>query len=902
MKIAARASWWRVRGRRWLAGWVAGIARRPLLVVLITLVACVVGGLHTISVLTINTSTLDMLADDLPFRRNFDALDAAFPQDYRTILVVVESDAPGASARRARNIASALAAGAPHVRSVFYPEADPFFSRNGLLYLSAGELQDLVDRLATAQPMLAALARDPSLTGLAGVLRLALANLAGAAEAGADAALATALTSVAETIESVTAGRPQPLQWRRLMAGAAASLTNENRQIIVVEPVLDFAALAPAEGAVASIRSVVAATAAVDETAARVRVRLTGELLMLADELTSVRQNIGVVGLVSFVLVLALLIAGLRSTRLFIAVVLTLIAGLILTAWFAAVAIGQLNLISVTFAVLFIGLSVDFGIHYALRVQELNDRGVGIGLAQREAAAGVGGGLVLSAAVAAVGFLAFLPTAYRGLAELGVIAAAGMAIAAFLNLSLLPALITLMPPARLSRPRAQGRLAAAIAALTEQHPRRVLAGASVLALACLAAVPRVWFDDSAFALRDPASESVATMLDLLNDTRVDPFRAMVLAPDEASAEVLADRLRPLPSVREVLTLSDFVPSDQAAKLSILEQAALLMTAVTAAPAPPAPPPPEALRASLEELAAAARAAAVADARTPISAAAGRLVAAIAAGEWSKDAITKLDRSLVAVFPSALADLTQALSAAPFTADDLPSVLLERRRTADNRILVEVFARDDQRLQANRRRFAADVQSVAPDASGESIVVTEAGYAVLRAFEQAGTLAGVVIIALLLPVFRSVRATVVVFSPLLLAAGLTVATGVVLGQPFNFANVIVLPLLFGLGVAGGIHMVLRGQEERTLALLETSTPRAVLYSALTTIGSFGSLALSSHPGMRSMGVLLTVALIWTTVCTVFVLPALRLSLLPPSLLAKSRPVRQQVDAATGKRRV
>ena len=883
MRTAAHVGSWRGRGRRWLAGWVASIARWPRLVVLIILAGCVVGALHTASVLTINTSTLDMLADDLPFRRNFDALDAAFPQDYRTILVVVESDVPGAAARRAARIATALAAGAPHVRSVFYPEADPFFSRNGLLYLSAGELQELVDRLAAAQPMLAALAREPSLAGVAGVLRLALANVAGTAEAGADAALATALTSVAATIESVARGRPEPLQWRRLMAGAAAALTDENRQIIVVEPLLDFSALAPAENAVASIRSVVAATAAADDPAALVRVRLTGELLMLADELTSVQQNIGVVGLVSFALVLVLLIAGLRSWRLFFAVVLTLIAGLILTAWFAAVTLGQLNLISVTFAVLFIGLSVDFGIHYGLRVQELNDRGVGIGLAQREAAAGVGGGLVLSAAVAAVGFLAFLPTAYRGLAELGMIAAAGMAIAAFLNLSFLPALITLMPLERRVRPRAPGRLAAAIAVLTDRHPGRVMAAASVLAVACLAAVPRAWFDDSAFALRDPASESVATLMDLLDDRRVDPFRAMVLAPDEGSAEALASRLRALPSVREVLMLSDFVPAAQAEKLAILDQAALLMTAVTAAPAPMASPPPLDLRAHLMDLTAAARAAAV-EVRTPVSAAAGRLVAAIAGQAWSDTAIAALDRSLVGDFPSALVDLTQALSAAPFTADDLPAALLDRRRTADGRILVEVFARDDQRLQANRRRFAADVQSVAPDASGESIVVTEAGYAVLRSFLQAGALAGVVIFALLIAVFRSVRATGVVFSPLLLAAGLTVATGVVIGQPFNFANVIVLPLLFGLGVAGGLHMVLRGQEERAVTLLETSTPRAVFYSALTTIGSFGSLALSSHPGMRSMGVLLTVALIWTTVCTVFVLPALRLWLLPPSLLA------------------
>lgn len=857
-------------------------SRWPSLVVGLTLIACAAGAIHTGAVLTINTSTLDMLAEDLPFRRNFEALDAAFPQDYRTILVVVESDEPGAAAERATRIATALAAGAPHVRAVFYPEADPFFRRNGLLYLAVADLQQLVDRLAAAQPMLAALAGEPSLIGLAQVLRLALANLPQAAAADTNEPLAAALSSVAATIESAARAKPQPLQWRNLMAGPSASPTESRRQILVVEPVLDFSALAPAEGAVASIKRVVARTAGADDAAAgAVRVRLTGELLMLDDELKSVEQNIGLVGLVSFMLVLAILVVGLRSRHLFVAVTLTLVAGLILTAWFAAVAIGQLNLISVTFAVLFIGLSVDFGIHYALRAQELYESRFGIGLALREAAASVGGGVVLSAVVAAVGFLAFLPTAYKGLSELGVIAAAGMAIAAFLNLTLLPALIILSPPRPGRRPHQPGRLGQAIDALIERHPRWLIAGTMALAIGSLAAVPSLRFDDSAFALRDPKSESVATMLDLLDDVRVDPFRAMVLAQDDAAAEALAAQLKALPTVRDVLTLHDFVPSQQAEKLAILDQAALLMTAVTERRQPAVPPSPDALRASLLDLGAAARRAAseMAD-RSPVAGAATRLAAAVDLGPWSEQAVAELNRALVGDFPAALADLSEALEAAPFTAADLPVALLERRRTADGRVLVEVFAAADQRLQANRRHFAAEVQSVAPEASGESIIVTEAGYAVLQAFVQAGALAGAVIIGLVLAVFRSVRATVVVFSPLVLATGLTIASGVLIRQPFNFANVIVLPLLFGLGVAGGLHMVLRGREERALSLLETSTPRAVLYSALTTIGSFGSLALSSHPGMRSMGILLTIALVWTTVCTVVILPPTRRLLLKP----------------------
>jgi hypothetical protein len=848
-----------------LAGWVRRVRRRPAAVVVAAVVLAVIGTVQTARALRIDTSTLDMLSEDLPFRQNFEALDEAFPQDYRTILVVVDSSAAGRAARAAEALANRLAADSPHARSVFYPDADPFFRRNGLLYLSVDALQDLADRLAAAQPLLAALAADPSLRGLASVLTLALEQTPPGA---LPPEFEDALARTAETVETVAAARPEPLAWRQMLGGGQPAAGDERRKVIVVEPVLDFASLAPAAPAIAEIRRAIAETGA---DAGDVRVRLTGELLMLQDELASVEDNIGLVAALSFVLVLLLLVPGLRSWRLFFATTTTLVIGLILTAWFAATAFGALNLISVTFAVLFIGLGIDFGIHYALRVQEFVDRGVGPGLALEEAAAGAGPGLILSAVAAASGFLAFLPTAYKGLAELGAIAAVGMLIAVFLNLTLLPALLALIPPGR----RAGGVGRAGSAALRRApavHPRLTVTVAAVLALLALITLPRARFDDSAFALRDPRSESVSTILDLLDDVRVDPFRAMVLAPDAESGETLARRLEALPEVREVVTLGDLVPDRQAEKLAIIDQIALYLGPVLLPQSPPPAATIDDLRAALVRLATAA------EARAGDSTAAARLAAAIDRGQWSDEALRALDRALVGDIDVVLDDLDTALRAEPFAVDDLPPALLERRRTADGRVLVEIFANEDQRRQEHRRRFAAAVQSVAPDASGESIVVTEAGRAVVGSFYEAGLYAAVMIAGLLFGVLRNARDAFLVAVPLMLASLLTVATGVVIGVPFNFANVIVLPLLFGLGVAGGIHMVLRARGPGAAAPEPTSTPRAVLFSALTTIGSFGSLAVSTHPGMASMGILLTIALVWTTLTTLVVLPALRATLL------------------------
>jgi predicted RND superfamily exporter protein len=172
------------------------------------------------------------------------------------------------------------------------------------------------------------------------------------------------------------------------------------------------------------------------------------------------------------------------------------------------------------------------------------------------------------------------------------------------------------------------------------------------------------------------------------------------------------------------------------------------------------------------------------------------------------------------------------------------------------------------------RFVDAVRGVDANATGSSVVILEAGNTVVGAFWQAGALSIGLIVLLLIIVLKRFVDAVLVFVPLALAALLTVAASVALNLPFNFANVIVLPLLFGLGVAGGIHLIVRARQEQGGGqVLETSTPRAVLFSALTTIGSFGSIALSSHPGTSSMGVLLTIAITLSLGCTLVVLPAL-----------------------------
>jgi hypothetical protein len=237
-------------------------------------------------------------------------------------------------------------------------------------------------------------------------------------------------------------------------------------------------------------------------------------------------------------------------------------------------------------------------------------------------------------------------------------------------------------------------------------------------------------------------------------------------------------------------------------------------------------------------------------------------------------LRELQKRLLASLPARLESLRDSLDPQPVTLKNLPRAIVDRQLAADGRARLTVYPKENLRDPAAIKRFVASVRSVAPDATGAPVIIYEAGRAVIRAFIEAGVISVVCISILLIVLMRRLHEVLLVFAPLALAALMTVAASVVLDLPFNFANVIVLPLLFGLGVAGNIHIVMRERDETGAeGVLSTSTPRAVVFSALTTIGSFGSIALSSHPGTASMGILLTISITLTLATALIVLPGL-----------------------------
>ena len=859
-----------------LAAWVAGVDRRPWAAIVATLLVAVAGAVYAAGHLGIQGDTDSLFSPELPFKRAEKRFYSSFPSQFETMFIVIDAVTPERAGEAAASLAERLRAQPDEFNMVFLPGGGEFFERNAFLYLDTAELEDLADRLAEAQPYLAELSRDGSLRGLASIL----ARGARAVRDGdvAPERLSSIYQHTAEALDARGQGLPYHLSWAEVLA-AREFEGDPRRRVMLVQPTLHVEEIQPAK------RAIQAAQRSVRELglseAGGVRVRITGDVALSYEEMEVVKRQATTAGIASFLLVGVILGAALRSFWLVFATLFTLVVGLVLTAAFTAVAIGHFNMISAAFAVLFIGLGVDFGIHVCTRYREL----LGEGNDHRESLQGtarlVGSSLVLCAVTTAIGFFAFVPTQFVGVAELGLISGAGMLISLFVMLTLLPALLSVLPTPRVGRRFGGASWGGELIELPVRHPRVVRWTALVLGLSAALLLPRARFDNNPINVRDPSSESVKTFVELLEKGASSPWSLNLLAEDSEQARQLAARLRDLPHVDRVVTLADFVPEDQEEKLDIIEEVALFLGPV-AAPGgrEPRPTPVESIE-SLQHLESELSRLTVADlpvefrvAVVTLRSSLERYLARIAEGD-SEGSLRALEASLLGTLPEQLRVLNAALGARRVTLENLPDALVDQMVGQDGKVRVQVFPTADLTDHSALAAFVDAVRKIDPKAAGSASEIIGAGRTVVDALQQALLSAFVAVTLLVFALWRRLTDTALVLIPLTLATAFTVATAVLLAIPFNYADVIVLPLLLGIGVDSGIHLVHRARVsgDASINLLGTSTARAVAYSSLTTIASFGTMGLATHRGLATLGQLLTIGVGFTLLCNLVVLPAL-----------------------------
>src|SRR4051794_2321730 len=515
--------------------------RRALAVVAVLVLAAILAAIYVVHAFKMDTDTANMISPTLPWRQQVAHFNELFPQNTGLLVVVVDGKTPDATEDATAALFQKMQTRNDLFMSVRRPDGGPYFEQHGLLYLPKEEVQKIADSVIEAQPFIGSLTADPSLRGLFNTLSTFVQGV----EAGAVpiSRLEKPLGAISRTLSDGLAGGRQPLSWQTLLIDRPAD-QNTLRHLILGQPKRDFTALKPGAAASRYARDQVRELGLTADTG--VTVRLTGPVALNDEEFGTVAEGMGLALAVSVALVLIFLLAALRSVKLIAATFATLIVGLVLTFAFAFLTIGSLNLISVGFAVMFIGLSIDFGIQFGVRYgQERFEHGEAGALSRTGSA--MARPLSLAAAAIALGFAAFIPTDYRGVSELGMIALAGMAITLVLNFTLLPALLSLLKPR--SVPREMGfAWAAAVDTFLLKRRWFVVGAWTLITVAGLAICPRLSFDFNPLHLKDPRAESMATILDLMQDPMRTPYEAELLAPDIKTATELAAKLKQLPEV------------------------------------------------------------------------------------------------------------------------------------------------------------------------------------------------------------------------------------------------------------------------------------------------------------------------------------------------------------------
>lgn len=870
---------------RALLAWINLVQQHKLLTIILCFVTVAVAVEYTSTHLGMNTDTEDMLSPDLDWRKLDKELSAEFPQFSSNVLVVVEASTPDQAMDAADKLYSRLKQETTLFNSVFSFRSLPFFKQASLLYLDIDELHDVSDRLAEIQPFLSRLTEDQTIRGLFGMLEDAMQ----ASIDGENIELTPLITQINASLDALLDDQPYQLSWHSLMAGEALDKT-VYREFIVLQPVLDYSSLFPAETALDTIRNIGNELGINADN--NLQLRLSGSAALSHEELQSVMTGTEISVVLALCMVTVILIVGLGSLWMVLATVITLISGLLMTAAWAALTVGELNLISVAFAVLYIGLGVDFAIHFCLRFREhflnINDRT----LALYETSKSCGNSLFLCAVTTAIGFYAFMPTDYDGIAELGWISGSGMFISFIVTMTLLPALLGVMPIKFVSNKatvsgnnqdqrKYQNKTLNSILAFPVSHAGTVKLIVALLIIPLLWTLPKIKFDHNTLNLQNPENESVKTYRDLLADSESSPWTSEILVDNAEQAQATEARLLELPLVDSVTWLNSFIPEDQDDKLIIIEDMDLLLSGINLNTKLPEP-------STSERLAAISRLINLIGSNPEIIKQISlsdellkrlqhfvKSYSQLDETQQKHKLMLDLEHRLLASLPGRLTSLEASLTASDVDQNSLPTELSQRWIGKNGRYLLEIAPVEDLSNNEALERFVQQLQDSFPNVIGSPVVSVEAGNAVISAFKQAFISALIVISLLLLILMDKRRDALLIMIPLLIAALFTAALSLLFSIPLNFANIIALPLLLGIGVDSGIHILHR---YRTALpddgiILATSSARAVLVSALTTIVSIGNLAFSSHLGTASMGKLLTVGISMTLLCTLIILPSL-----------------------------
>ena len=866
-------------------------AVRPRLILCVALLLSLFSVAYTIRNMEFLTGRDDLMPKNAPFQLDHRAYQAEFG-DQEEIVAVIEADDAELATRAADALYALLKKDTTTVKEVFYPGGLPYFRKNGLLFMPLDEIRQLRSTLTMAAPVLKDLAVAPSVQTLFTSLTSQIDAYLVKPDPAALRSLTFMLTALGKGFKGFN-GTTSSMTMDSFLKGGdigkPSVLENAGKQqVIAILPVKETGSFVPAEKAIKSIRIALAEILKRPEFKG-IKAGLTGVPVLENEEMSTSQNDIEIATILSLSLTVILLLFAFRGLLNVIAAMVSLIVGICLSFGFATAAIGHLNILSMVFAIMLIGLGIEYGIQVVLRYQEELRKGVpGMEAIETGLSANIRS-IIMAAATVALAFATFAFTDFKGIAELGIIAAGGVFICVLSTFTVLPAMLVLLDrfrkPATPSLPGGEGQGEWKYTRFLFANPRLVIAATLVLSLACIYPTILTKFDYNLMNMQAKGLQSVEYAYKLMRSKENSGYFATVTAKDRAEAQQLTERLEKLSSVDHVVSLPVLVPDQQVAKLA--ELAALRQIMADVRPVPyeenlrvmELPTVFENFRDRVDKLNKALTVRKQ-DEAGPVGAFLAILDGFFASLEKEKDKnalgmLRDFQGSMFAALPDKLLMMKESLEAAPVSEADIPQQLKQRFVGKTGKLLLQVAPKKEIFEREPLKEFVNQVRGVAPHATGEPVMVYESMTILRDSYLKAFMYAFAGITVILLVNFKSIRYALLGSLPL--ASGLLLMVGGMWlgGVTFNSANIIVLPLILGVGIDSAIYIINRYRQghETPAQVAFSSAGIGVFLNALTILFSFGALMVAHHRGVFSIGAVMSFGMLASVAVFMIFLPAL-----------------------------
>jgi len=861
----------------------------PRATVAVAAILALCSALFSFLYLGLNSDQDRLVSPEAPFHKRYLAHIKNFgDQEYLYVVILTGETEDGM--RRAEQFAEVLAGRlkkSPElIHAIYYRLSTNDLGPGALYYASLKELKTLTETITFLAPPIKAWLQDGSISDLLNSISNLL-ETGPSALAGADPELSARflgkLSDFTQTIENELAGSKEDSDLLQVGLDETRYFFTANKRLLVMKilPDKNFSTLDVIGKPLEAVRT------ALQETRKEfpdVQAGLTGRPVLQADEMRTTNQDMTRASIIAVIVVAVMFIIFLHGWLRPLLIVVTLLMATAWTFGFALITVGELNLLSIVFVLVLVGIGVDFGVHIVTRYVESGNAGMNVEDSIRISLLRTGPGVLLGCLTSVCAFYAVLGSEFRGLAELGLIGGTGVLFCLIAMVTVLPALLLLTGKRSLFAKLKPRVIRMRFLERVSSHPLILLMFLAAVSLASLPGLFETTFSYNLLKLQAKGLEAVEYENILINDSDESTWYAIFTAPSLERVKQLVNRIEKLPGVGSVESILQYIPEKQKEKAELLHQASQALKGIDVSQEDRAPVDASRLIESLDRLSLKMEdleeklfAAGAKNELAVISQAIKNLqdsVGILKKDPSSAQRLGGLQKKLYEDLVKSLGKLESLLQSEGVTPQDLPPAIRHIFVGKDGRFQIKVNPNENVWEFDKLNQFVSRLRTIDPEVSGVPVGVLESARLMRRTFLSAAGITLILVSLLLWFASGSLTAVMLTLLPLGVSILWLLEFMGLIGLNFNLANFFAIPILIAIGVDGGVHFLARWKElEGRESLFSTTTPTAVTLSFMTTMIGFGGLLFAHHRGLASLGAVMVLGSLFGALSCLLVLPAI-----------------------------